>query len=91
MYENLVNQSVSKDLISDIKNKLLPGAVLFSGSEASGKLTAALETARILSCHQGGSRRFDCTCPSCLQHKALTCTNILLLGPRDCFFGNLCL
>ena len=85
MYENLVNQTVSKDLISDIKNNRLPGAILFSGSEASGKLTAALETARILSCHEGGNRRFDCACPSCLQHKALTCTNILLLGPRDCF------
>ncbi len=85
MYENLVNQDVSKDLSSDIKNNRLPGAVLFSGPEASGKLTAALETARILSCHEGGKRRFDCTCPSCLQHKSLTCSNILLLGPRDCF------
>lgn len=85
MYENLVNQGVSKDLSSDIKNNRLPGAVLFSGPEASGKLTAALETARILSCHEGGKRRFDCACPSCLQHKSLICSNILLLGPRDCF------
>lgn len=85
MYENLVNQSASKDLKSDIKNHRLPGAVLFSGPEASGKLTAALETARILSCHEEGSHRFDCSCNSCMQHKSLTCTNLLLLGPRDCF------
>ena len=85
MYENLVNQSASKDLKSDIKNQRLPGAVLFSGPEASGKLTAALETARILSCRESGSHRFDCNCNSCLQHKSLTCTNLLLLGPRDCF------
>lgn len=85
MYENLVHQSVSKDLASDIRNNRLPGALLFSGPEASGKLTAALETARILSCHEGGKRRFDCSCPSCLQHKSLICSNVLLLGPRDCF------
>ena len=84
MYENLVNQPVSKDLSSDIKNKRLPGSLLFSGAEASGKLTAALETARILSCHEK-SKTFNCTCPSCLQHKSLTCSNVLLLGPRDCF------
>lgn len=84
MYENLLNQPVTKTLISDIKNNKLPGALLFAGSEASGKLTAALETARILSCHEQKQGEWLCTCPSCLQHKALTCTNMMLLGPRDC-------
>lgn len=84
MYENLVNQAVSKDLTSDIKNNRLPGALLFSGSDSSGKLTAALETARVLSCYDS-VKSFNCSCSSCLQHKALICTNLLLLGPRDCF------
>lgn len=85
MYENLVNQPAGKSLKSDIENKRLPGALLFSGTEASGKLTAALETARVLSCHSELKGKWTCTCSSCLQHKALTCTNLMLLGPRDCF------
>lgn len=84
MFENLVNQSASRDLTADITNRRLPGAVLFSGPEASGKLTAALETARVLSCREE-DKTFNCSCPSCLQHKALVCQNLLLLGPRDCF------
>ena len=84
MFENLVNQSAGKLLISDIKHNKLPGAVLFSGPEASGKLTAALETARILSCHENPQGEWLCECPSCLQHKSLICSNLMLLGPRDC-------
>ena len=84
MYENLVNQQAGKQLINDIKHNRLPGAILFSGSEASGKLTAALETARILSCHEKPQGSWLCECPSCLQHKALVCSNLMLMGPRDC-------
>lgn len=84
MFENLVNQEAGKEIISDIKNNLMPSAVLFSGNEASGKLTAALETARINSCHEIPHGKWMCKCPSCLKHKALTCQNLMLLGPRDC-------
>lgn len=84
MFENLVNQQAGKLITSDIKKNILPGAVLFSGSDASGKLTAALELARVLSCHEE-KKSFNCSCSSCLQHKSLTCSNLLLLGPRDCF------
>ena len=51
MFENLVNQEAGKLISADIRHNRLPGAVLYSGPDASGKLTAALETARILSCH----------------------------------------
>lgn len=84
MYENLVFQEASKSLIKDIENNKLPGSILFSGEEASGKLTAALETARILSCHQQ-NKTFQCNCYSCLQQKSLTGSNLVLMGPRDCF------
>lgn len=84
MFENLVNQEAGKQLASDIRHNRLPGAVLFAGAEASGKLTAALETARILSCHEKPQGKWTCTCPSCLQHKALVCSNIMVMGPRDC-------
>ena len=84
MFENLVNQEAGKLLAADIKHNRLPGAILFAGPEASGKLTAALETARILSCHEAPQGKWMCTCPSCLQHKALVCSNLMVMGPRDC-------
>jgi len=85
MYENLLGQPAKVSLTADIKNKTFPGSVLFSGNDASGKLTAALETARILSCHEAIPRSFECNCPSCLRHKSLLSTNLVLCGPRDCF------
>ncbi len=84
MYENLVNQDAGKLLAADIRHNRLPGAILFAGPEASGKLTAALETARILSCHENPQGKWICECPSCLQHKSLVCSNLMLMGPRDC-------
>lgn len=84
MFENLVSQDGAKFLISDIMKGNFPGAVLFSGNQASGKLSAALEVARIYSCEANPKGLWACTCPSCLRHKSLTCTNIQLLGPRDC-------
>ena len=84
MFENLLNQEAVKFLISDIKNNRFPQSVLFSGSDSSGKLTAALETARIFSCTGKVKGKWKCECPSCLQHKALVNSSMLLLGPRDC-------
>lgn len=85
MYENLVGQETGRLIAADIKNNRLPRAILFSGSSSTGKLTAALESARVLSCtatvHKAS---WQCTCPQCLQSKALINSNIMLLGPRDC-------
>ena len=84
MLENLVGQAASKSIIQDIKSNKFPGAVLFAGSSCTGKLTAALEVARALSCNGDDKPHWLCECPSCLRHKALNCSNILLMGPRDC-------
>lgn len=86
MFENLVSQSASKILVSDISTGKLPGSLLFAGNSASGKLTAALEISRILSCHQEDPKKsFACMCPSCVRQKSLLSTNLVLCGPRDCF------
>ena len=84
MFENLLHQNASSQIKNDITKSIFPGAVLFAGPKGSGKLTCALETARILSCMQTPKARWNCTCPSCLRHKSLTQTNLLLTGPRDC-------
>lgn len=83
MYDNLLYQNVTSLLVSDILNENLPGALLFSGSNGSGKLTCALETARILSCTGQKKGHWLCSCPSCMQHKALVSNNLLLMGSKD--------
>lgn len=82
MYENILHQEITARLEADIKSKAFPGSVLFFGPPASGKLTIALETARVLSCANGGS--WQCTCPSCKAVKALTSQSIMLMGPKEC-------
>lgn len=84
MYDNLLHQNAAAFLTADLNADALPGALLFSGSAASGKLTCALETARILSCADSSKGEWTCACPSCLRHKALVSANLLLTGPRDC-------
>ena len=84
MLENLVGQNAAASIISDIKKNTFPGAVLFAGNSCTGKLTAALDVARALSCNGDDKPHWLCECPSCLRHKALNCSNLLLMGPRDC-------
>ena len=88
MFDNLLYQNASSLLREDILNNRLPGAILLSGPASSGKLTCALEIARILSC--SGENQYKqrghwlCDCPSCKKNKELSNTNVLLAGPRDC-------
>lgn len=84
MFENLLYQNSSRLLADDILRKRLPNSLLFSGPAASGKLTCALELARVLSCESNQRGAWTCTCKSCLQHKALNSQNLLIAGPRDC-------
>ncbi len=83
MFENLLAQPVSSLLIQDITNGKLPPSILFSGESASGKLTCALELARILSCLEG-SASWTCSCSSCQKHRLLLHPDLLLAGARDC-------
>lgn len=84
MFDNVLYQNVTSQLVKDISSGQFPGAVLYSGPHGSGKLTCALETARILSCTGTKKGYWLCECPSCLQHKALISNNVLIAGPRDC-------
>lgn len=84
MFDNLLYQPAGVQLASDLTNNILPGAMLFSGNISSGKLTCALELARILSCTGQIKGHWMCECTSCLKHKALSSTSLLLTGPRSC-------
>lgn len=82
MYENLLAQDgVRASLIGDIEGGSVPPTLLFSGPPASGKLTAALETARVLSCGRKGA--WNCPCPDCARHRLLIHGDLLLFGKRS--------
>ncbi|OJF77653.1 MAG: hypothetical protein BKP49_01360 [Treponema sp. CETP13] len=86
MFDNLLYQDVSNLLAKDFVSHKLPQAVLLSGPQSSGKLTCALELARIVSCHSKDENKgnWSCSCLSCLKHKALISSDLLLTGARDC-------
>lgn len=83
MFENLIAQPASSLLTDDIRSSRLPPSMLFYGQTASGKLTAALETARVLSCTEGNAS-WTCSCSSCCRHRLLAHPDLALLGSRDC-------
>lgn len=83
MFENLIAQPAKQLLVDDLAANRLPPSILFSGQNSSGKLTAALELARILSCAEGRAL-WTCDCGACLKHKELRHPDLLVMGPRNC-------
>lgn len=97
MFENLLSQPAGEQLREDLSNNVLPPAILFAGPVASGKGTAALELARVLSCedilqeptapgHETrrlGRASWQCQCPACTQHRLLEHPDLLMMGRRD--------
>jgi len=82
MFENILNQSdVVERLTKDLSEHTLPPSILFSGPLYSGKLSTALELARVLSCEER-TAEWNCPCKSCESHRVLLHPNTLLLGGR---------
>ncbi|MCK5345782.1 MAG: hypothetical protein KAR20_20370, partial [Candidatus Heimdallarchaeota archaeon] len=81
MFENILNHpEIVNTLKEDIKTNKLPSSLLFYGDIYTGKLTAALELARVLSCDQDGE--WECNCSSCEQHRVLNAPATVMLGSR---------
>lgn len=82
MFENLISQeSIKKQLVSGLTRNTLPHSILFCGEDYSGKMTAALELARAISCTSENAP-WDCSCRSCRDHRVLNNPDLLLLGKR---------
>lgn len=81
MFENLLYQEeIATQLKQEIVGGSLPPTALFSGPPLSGKLTAALELARVLCC--GNGKRWDCQCRHCRTHRSLSHPRTILMGHR---------
>ncbi len=67
-------------LRDEVTANRLPRALLLSGPAYSGKLSIALELARVLSCERSGS--WGCECGRCTRHRDLSYPYLVLLGWR---------
>jgi DNA polymerase-3 subunit delta' len=82
MFENIIGQKdVVKVLSRELADRSFPQAALFWGPAFSGKLSTALETARVLTCRNGGSD-WVCECGSCRMQRELSHPNTVFLGYR---------
>jgi len=83
MFENILKQEeIVNSLSKAITSNTLSPSLLFSGNENSGKLTSALELARILSCLEKDAK-WNCNCASCVRHRILIHSDLCLLGKRN--------
>ncbi len=81
MFENIIGQTtVVQTLRQELEARAFPSAVLFYGSQFSGKLSTALEVARLLTCGREG--KWSCTCAACRKQRLLIHPATLLLGWR---------
>ncbi len=82
MFENIIGrENLVEELTKELSSGQLPRALLFYGNEYGGKLSTALELARVLSCREG-SAAWNCRCASCDDHRLLTYPHILFCGNR---------
>jgi DNA polymerase III delta prime subunit len=81
MFENIVGHTtLIQTLQQELADHAFPSAVLFFGSPFTGKLSTALEAARVLTCSQAGG--WSCSCAACRKQRLLIHPNTLLLGWR---------
>ncbi len=82
MFEQLYGHaSVLDQLQKDIEQKKLPSAILIYGEQYVGRMTTAVEIARLLSCERGGDG--DCDCKRCRQQRTLQDPYMMILTSRD--------
>ncbi len=82
MFENIIGQ---KGIVNNIKNelekKIIPPSFLFYGPEYSGKLSTALEVARVLTCEKRIGE-WSCSCNTCKKQRLLNYPYLQILGSR---------
>ena len=82
MFENIIGQrGTVETLRAELTRGSYPRSALFFGPLYSGKLSAALEAARVLTCKEG-TAEWTCECSSCRSQKELSHPYTVLLGSR---------
>jgi DNA polymerase III delta prime subunit len=82
MFENIIGQTRTLAALStELSAGTFPRAALFYGPAYSGKLSTALEVARILTCRTGKGD-WACECSSCRMQRELAHPYTVLMGYR---------
>lgn len=82
MFENIIGQGFAVErLRQELEAGSLPSSLLLHGPAYSGKMSAALELARALTCDRGRAE-WNCTCRACESQRLLAHPDTLLMGPR---------
>lgn len=82
MFENIIGQQgTMQTLRTELTRGIFPRSALFFGPSYSGKLSAALEAARVLTCRLG-TGEWTCDCASCRSQKELSHPHTVMLGSR---------
>ncbi|MEM5948832.1 hypothetical protein WKV44_09800 [Spirochaetia bacterium 38H-sp] len=82
MFENIIgHRDVVSQLMRDIASSSFPASSLIVGPAYSGKLTLALEIARVLSCQREGA--WSCSCSSCNRQRFLMEPRTVVVGRKD--------
>jgi DNA polymerase III delta prime subunit len=82
VFENILYQQRTIEILSnDVRSSALAPAILFHGPEYAGKLSTALELARVVSCLKPGAP-WGCECTMCQQHRFIMSPYTLFLGRR---------
>jgi DNA polymerase III delta prime subunit len=81
VFENIIGQTgVIDTLRRELETGVFPASVLIHGPAFSGKLSTALEIARVLTCQERAA--WSCGCPSCRKQRLLVQPNTVLMGVR---------
>jgi len=86
MFENIIDQGAVIQLRDDIQNGKNAPSMLFYGPVGTGKGSASLELARVLSCEETKNNMrgdWKCTCSSCDRHRFLQHEDLLSIGNRS--------
>jgi DNA polymerase III delta prime subunit len=82
MFENIIGHATTVQMLrEELGSARFPRASLFFGPPYTGKLSAALEAARVLTCREGRAE-WSCACQSCRLQKELVHPHTVLLGTR---------
>lgn len=85
MFDNIIgNRTTVSRLEREIRTGTVAHSMLFTGNDYTGKLTCALETARVLNCGESGA--WGCGCRSCRESRLLKNPYLFLTGPYSDFY-----
>ncbi len=82
MFSNIVGQEkIISILRKEAATNSITNSMILYGNNYTGKLTTALEIARVINCQSDKS--INCSCPSCIQLKNTEHPSIVLLSRRN--------